>query len=94
MSSLDVDDPDTLATQLSLLVDGAYAAALIRKDPHTMQSAIAAARTLLKAAGAQLSVVVDLQMQRHSVFLRDLCRIKMVRHVVEHQQELIIASYP
>jgi AcrR family transcriptional regulator len=56
LSTLDVDDPDTLATQLSLLVDGAYAAALIRKDPHTMQSAIAAARTLLKAAGAQLSV--------------------------------------
>jgi AcrR family transcriptional regulator len=56
LSKLDVDDPDTLATQLSLLVDGAYAAALIRKDPHTMQSAIAAARTLLKAAGVQLSV--------------------------------------
>jgi hypothetical protein len=56
LSTLDVDDPDTLATQLSLPVDGAYAAALIRKDPHTMQSAIAAPRTLLKAAGAQLSV--------------------------------------
>jgi AcrR family transcriptional regulator len=56
LSRLDVDDPDTLATQLSLLVDGAYAAALIRKDPHTMRSAIAAARALLKAAGVQLSV--------------------------------------
>jgi AcrR family transcriptional regulator len=56
LSKLDVDDPDTLATQLSLLVDGAYAAALIRKDQQPMQSAIAAARTLLKAAGVQLSV--------------------------------------
>ena len=56
LSKLDVDDPDTLATQLSLLIDGAYAAALIRKDQHPMQSAIAAARTLLKAAGVQLSV--------------------------------------
>jgi hypothetical protein len=36
-------------------VHGAYAAALIRKDPQAMQSAIAAARTLLKAAGVQLS---------------------------------------
>ena len=54
-SKLGLDDPDRLATQLSLLVDGAYAAALIRKDPQAMQSAIAAARTLLKAAGVQLS---------------------------------------
>lgn len=30
-------------------MDGAYAAALIRKDPQAMQSAIAAARILLKA---------------------------------------------
>jgi AcrR family transcriptional regulator len=56
LSKLDIDDPDTLATQLSLLVDGAYAAALMHKDPRSMQSAIAAARTLLKAAGVHLSV--------------------------------------
>ena len=51
----DVDDPDTLATQLSLLVDGAYAAVLIRQDPAMMRPAIAAARTLLKAAGVVIS---------------------------------------
>jgi AcrR family transcriptional regulator len=55
LSRLDVDDPDTLATQLSLLVDGAYAAALARNDPTAMRPAIAAARTLLKAAGVRLA---------------------------------------
>jgi AcrR family transcriptional regulator len=55
LSQLDVDDPDTLATQLALLVDGAYAAVLIRQDPAMMRPAIAAARTLLKAAGVAIS---------------------------------------
>jgi AcrR family transcriptional regulator len=55
LSQLDVDDPDTLATQLSLLVDGAYAAVLIHQNPAMMRPAIAAARTLLKAAGVAIS---------------------------------------
>ena len=55
LSQLDVDDPDTLATQLSLLVDGAYGAVLIHRDPAMMRPAIAAARTLLKAAGVAIS---------------------------------------
>ena len=55
LSKLEVDDPDTLATQLSLLVDGAYAAALIRQDAAAMRPAIAAARTLLKAAGVKVA---------------------------------------
>jgi AcrR family transcriptional regulator len=55
LSQLDVDDPDTLATQLSLLVDGAYAAVLIHQNPAMMRPAIAAARTLLKAAGVTIS---------------------------------------
>src|ERR1700747_153578 len=55
LSRLDVDDPDTLATQLSLLVDGAYSAMLVRKDPSSTQAAIAAARILLKNAGVQLA---------------------------------------
>jgi AcrR family transcriptional regulator len=54
LTRLDVDDPDTLATQLSLLIDGAYAAMLVRKDPAMMQAAIAAARVLLKNAGVQV----------------------------------------
>jgi len=33
LSQLDVDDPDTLATQLSLLINGAYAEVLIHQDP-------------------------------------------------------------
>jgi AcrR family transcriptional regulator len=55
LSQLGIDDPDTLATQLSLLVDGAYAAVLIRQDPAMMRPAIAAARTLLKAAGVVIA---------------------------------------
>jgi AcrR family transcriptional regulator len=55
LSKLDVDDPDTLATQLSLLVDGAYSAMLVRKDPSSTRAAIAAARILLKNAGVQLA---------------------------------------
>ena len=55
LSKLDVDDPDTLATQLSLLVDGAYSAMLTRRDPSSTRAAIAAARVLLKNAGVNLS---------------------------------------
>jgi hypothetical protein len=54
LAQLDVDDPDTLATRLSLLIDGAYAAMLVRKDPAMMQAAIAAARVLLKSAGVRI----------------------------------------
>jgi AcrR family transcriptional regulator len=54
LTQLDVDDPDTLATQLALLIDGAYAAMLVRKDPAMMQAAIAAARVLLKNAGVRV----------------------------------------
>jgi AcrR family transcriptional regulator len=54
LSKLDVDDPDTLATQLSLLVDGAYSAMLTRRDPSSTRAAIAAARVLLKHAGVSL----------------------------------------
>ena len=55
LSQLGIDDPDTLATQLSLLVDGAYAAVLVHQDPAKMRPAIAAARTLLRAAGVAIS---------------------------------------
>ena len=36
------------------LIDGAYAAMLVRKDPAMMQAAIAAARVLLKNAGVRV----------------------------------------
>ena len=55
LSRLDVDDPDTLATQLALLIDGAYAAMLVRKDPSVGHAAIAAARVLLKNAGVPIA---------------------------------------
>src|SRR5258707_12805199 len=54
LSKLDLNDPDPLATQLSLLIDGAYSAMLTRKDPSSTRAAIAAARVLLKNAGVQL----------------------------------------
>lgn len=55
LSRLDVDDPDTLATQLALLIDGAYGAALVRKDPSVGWAAVAAARVLLKGAGVRIA---------------------------------------
>lgn len=45
-------DPDTLATQISMLVDGAIAAALVRGDPSVARSAGAAALVLMRDAGA------------------------------------------
>jgi AcrR family transcriptional regulator len=51
LSRLEIDDPDMLATQLALLIDGAYAAALVRRDPSVGWAAAAAARVLLKNAG-------------------------------------------
>lgn len=51
---LDVDDADTLATQLQILVDGAIAAALVRSDPKVAVTARAAACVLLEAAGVKI----------------------------------------
>ena len=48
-------DPDGLSLQLLLLVDGAIAAALVRKDPTVARAARDAARVLLKAAGAEMA---------------------------------------
>jgi AcrR family transcriptional regulator len=55
---LGVPDSDGLATQLMLLVDGAIAAALVRGDPRMARVAREAARVLLVAAGAPISVAV------------------------------------
>jgi AcrR family transcriptional regulator len=46
-----VADPEGLAMQLVLLVDGAIAAALVRGDPTVARAAREAARVLLEAAG-------------------------------------------
>ena len=43
-------DPDTLATQLALLVDGAIAMMLVREDPSVARAARAAAAVLVAAA--------------------------------------------
>jgi AcrR family transcriptional regulator len=53
LTRLAVADPDGLATQLAILVDGGVAAALVRGDPSMLRAAKAAARTLLTAAGVQ-----------------------------------------
>jgi AcrR family transcriptional regulator len=44
-------DPDGLASQLAILVEGAIAAALVRRDPSVAEAAKAAARVLLANAG-------------------------------------------
>jgi AcrR family transcriptional regulator len=51
LAQLKVADPDGLATQLSILVEGAIIAALVRGDPAMARAAKAAARVLLSAAG-------------------------------------------
>jgi AcrR family transcriptional regulator len=50
LARLDVADPEGLATQLLLLVDGATAAALVRGDPKMARAAKDAARVLLTSA--------------------------------------------
>jgi AcrR family transcriptional regulator len=55
LERLGVADPDRLATQLLLLVDGAIAAALVRGDPKVARAARDAARILLAAAGVPVS---------------------------------------
>jgi AcrR family transcriptional regulator len=52
---LDVADPDGLAMQLMLLVDGAIAAAIVRGDPTMARAARAAATTLLTAADVDVA---------------------------------------
>ena len=56
LSRLDIDDPDALATQLALLIDGAYAAVLVTGDPAMARPATAAARILLKNAGLKVGL--------------------------------------
>jgi len=55
LDRLGVADPEGLATQLALLVDGCVALGLVRRDPSMARAAGAAARTLLIAAGVTLS---------------------------------------
>ena len=54
LTRLHVPDPDGLATQLAILVDGGVAAALVRGDPGMLRAAKAAARVLLTAAGVRI----------------------------------------
>ena len=51
---LGVADPDSLATQLVLLVDGSIAQDLVRDDPAMARAAKEAAKVLLSGAGVRL----------------------------------------
>lgn len=51
LKQLHVSDPDTLATQLMILGEGAVAQALVHGDPKMARAAREAARVLLMAAG-------------------------------------------
>jgi AcrR family transcriptional regulator len=72
LKELDVDHPDTLATQLMLLVDGAIAAALVRGDPKVARAAREAARVLLGAAG--VTVPSDTRRARVAIGARSVRR--------------------
>jgi DNA-binding NtrC family response regulator len=54
LRQLDVADPEGLATQLTLLVDGSIAQDLVRDDPAMARAAKEAARVLLVNAGVQI----------------------------------------
>jgi AcrR family transcriptional regulator len=54
LDQLGVADADGLATQLTLLVDGAIAQDLVRDDPSMARAAKEAARTLLGNAGVKV----------------------------------------
>jgi AcrR family transcriptional regulator len=51
LSRLDATDADALATQLTLLIEGAISAALVRRDPALARAAKTAATVLMAAAG-------------------------------------------
>ena len=55
LTQLAVPDPEGLAIQLAILVEGAIATALVQGDPHVARAAREAARVLLTAAGVQCS---------------------------------------
>jgi AcrR family transcriptional regulator len=52
LSRAELREADELATQLSLLVEGAIATALVRSDPRAARVAKSAAKVLLVSAGA------------------------------------------
>ena len=54
LTQLDVADAEGLATQLTLLVDGAIAQDLVRNDPSMARAAKQAARVLLANAGVRV----------------------------------------
>ena len=54
LRQLDVADPEGLATQLTLLVDGSIAQDLVRDDPSMARAAKEAARVLLRNAGVEV----------------------------------------
>ena len=54
LKQLDVTDPEALATQLALPVDGSIAQDLVRDDPAMARAAKQAARVLLKNAGVKV----------------------------------------
>jgi hypothetical protein len=57
LGRLQIADPQSLAMQLMLLVDGAISAAVVRRDPKMARAAREAARVLLTAAGVDSPIV-------------------------------------
>jgi AcrR family transcriptional regulator len=56
LTQIGVADPDGLATQLVLLVDGSIAQDLVRDDPKMARAAKQAAKALLSSAGVQMDL--------------------------------------
>lgn len=55
LAALGVDDAEGLAMQLTILVDGAIAGAMVRGDPSVARQAAKAARSLIASAGVDMT---------------------------------------
>jgi AcrR family transcriptional regulator len=66
LKQLGVADPEGLATQLTLLVDGSIAQDLVRNDPSMARAAKEAARVLLANAGVEVGRDIATKNSRRS----------------------------
>ena len=64
---LEVKEPEALATQLAVLVDGCIAQDLVRNDPAMARAAKDAARVLLAHAGVEVSGVTSTKKPQRGV---------------------------
>jgi AcrR family transcriptional regulator len=81
LTRMNVSNPDMLATQVAILVEGAIIAALVRHDPTMARAAKAAARVLLTAAGVPDGAAAEIApRERPSRTRKPATRVKRKPH--------------